>query len=176
MTDPRNLIIYALLALLLGMSALAGLQLNRLHDEQRAHAQTRQEHAEVLRALAQREASLARAALEKQESLARALAESDRKHTEELSNALSENDRLRAAVRAGDVRLRVRAVCPAAPARADVPEAAPAAGVADAATPRLTADAEQAYFDHRAAAEQVKRMLLGLQDYARAITGAAPAE
>lgn len=70
-------------------------------------------------------------------------AAADTRHITALREAQNEIDRLRADVAAGAVRLRVRAVCPAA---AGVPGTPAASGVGDGAAPRLEGDAEQHYY------------------------------
>lgn len=94
------------------------------------------------------------------------LAERDEQHLKEMQNAKQENERLRAAVDAGVVQLRVRAKCPAAPASV-VRSAAPAPGVDDGGTVELDAGARQHYFALRAGIKRDREMILGLQDYVR---------
>jgi len=92
-----------------------------------------------------------------QRQLAIEAAAIDARHTQELTHAKAENDRLRAAVAAGQRRLLVNATC----------EPTGAAGVADAGTPELTAQARQDYLALRDELALSRQMILGLQDYAR---------
>ncbi|ACR15068.1 Rz-like phage lysis protein [Burkholderia phage BcepIL02] len=94
------------------------------------------------------------------------VAELDRQHTKEMQDAKQENERLRAAVDAGAVQLRVRAKCPAAPAR-DVRGAAAAPGVDDDGTVELDAGARQHYFALRDGIKHDREVILGLQGYVR---------
>ncbi|EBY1552166.1 lysis protein [Salmonella enterica] len=84
----------------------------------------------------------------------------DAKYTQELADAKTESEKLRADLASGRRRLQLYAVCMPAPAR---DTAAP--GATDAATARLTPDAERHYqrlrTDARATTDQVK----GLQQY-----------
>lgn len=87
----------------------------------------------------------------------------DNKHTQELSNALKNNQDLQLAVARLDQRLHVQATCPATGMRADTG----AGGVDDADSPELTADARQAYFTLRDQLAVGRQMILGLQDHLR---------
>ena len=95
----------------------------------------------------------------------RSVEELDRKHLKEMEDAKQENERLRAAVDAGTVQLRIRAKCPAG--SAGVPRPAGAASSVDAGTIELDAGARQHYFALRAGIEHDRQMILGLQTYVR---------
>lgn len=96
------------------------------------------------------------------ERLATAAA-NDLKHTQELSNALKNNQALRDSVGAGDQRLRVQATCPVIDVRANTG----AAGVADAGAAELSPDARPDYFTLLDQLALSERMILGLQDHIR---------
>lgn len=81
----------------------------------------------------------------------------DRQYTEALAHAQAQNDQLRADLAAGRKRVHVNAVC--------VPSDTGASGSADAGTPRLTPDAEQARTDLEYAVEQQRQQIIGLQAY-----------
>lgn len=85
----------------------------------------------------------------------------DRKHSEELTDANTENARLAAAVAAGEYRLRVAASCPAA----GVPGTASTTGMDDGAAAELTPAARQDYFALRGQLTQTEAALAGLQEY-----------
>ncbi|SEJ46556.1 prophage endopeptidase [Pseudomonas linyingensis] len=87
----------------------------------------------------------------------------DQQHTEELSHARAENDRLRADVAAGGQRLFVKTACPAVPAYSG------AAGVADAGAAELAADARPDYHALRDELALSRQMILGLQQYVREV-------
>lgn len=87
----------------------------------------------------------------------------DQQHTEELSHARAENDRLRADVAAGGRRLLVKAACPAVPADPGT------AGVADADAAELAADARPDYHALRSQLALSRQMILGLQQYVREV-------
>lgn len=83
----------------------------------------------------------------------------DQRNTKELTDALTENKRLRRAVGDGTVRLHVRAICPAA----GTPR------VADAGRAELAADARPDYFTLRDQLALSRQMILGLQQYVRGV-------
>lgn len=87
----------------------------------------------------------------------------DQQHTEELSHARAENDRLRADVAAGSRRLLVKAACQAVPADSGT------AGVADAGAAELAADARPDYHALRNELALSRQMVLGLQQYVREV-------
>ncbi|ELM3527115.1 lysis protein [Salmonella enterica] len=87
----------------------------------------------------------------------------DAKYTKELASAHAESEKLRADLVAGRRRLQLHAVC--LPATADN---SPATGATDAATARLTPDAERHYQRLRADARTLTAQVEGLQQY---ITG-----
>lgn len=170
MADPRNIIVWVLAGLLALVSVIAGRQVLARQAEEVAHHRTKAQHAEVLRDLAERTARAAGAALHVQQVQARAVADIDTQHTKELSHAIAENDRLRAAVGAGTLRLRVRAACPATPAGSDVPTTTPAAGLGDAGSAELDPAAGQDVLDLRAGIERAERALRAMQAYGRLLS------
>jgi prophage endopeptidase len=95
------------------------------------------------------------------------VADLDAQHAKELNDAKQENDRLRAAVDAGTVQLRVHAKCSAV--SNSVPASAAASGVADGSTVELDSAARQDYFALRAAIKHDQAEILGLQDYVRGV-------
>lgn len=128
------------------------------------------------RDLAQDEAAgLREAARLTGERLAQAAAQ-DSKHTQELSNALKNNQDLQRAVDLRDQRLLVKASCTAAAVRPD----STGAGVADAGPAELAADARPDYFTLRDQLALSRQMILGLQERERTFcttqptTGATP--
>jgi len=90
--------------------------------------------------------------------------EIDLQRTQELSDALNQNDGLRRDVNDGRKRLRLAATCSTAK-----PTQASAGGVADAGTAELTADARSDYFTLRDQLALSRQMILGLQDHVRRI-------
>ncbi|TMU70536.1 lysis protein [Pseudomonas fluorescens] len=95
----------------------------------------------------------------------------DQRNTKELTDALTENERLRRAIGDGTGRLHVRATCPAA---GSVP-AAGTARVADAGRAELAADARPDYFTLRNQLALSRQMILGLQQYVRGVCQRSPA-
>lgn len=85
-----------------------------------------------------------------------------------LRDAERQNDKLRADVDAGRKWLRVNAICPTG--SNNMPETGPSTSVDNGAAPRLTEDAEQAYFDLESGIERVKRQLLACQSRLRPFT------
>ena len=141
------------LAILCAALALALYSLHAAYDSKSAALGAAQEKQQQAAARAD---SLAET-LRLQRVLAAEAAALDNHHTQELTHAKAENDRLRAAVAAGQRRLLVNATC----------EPAGAARVADAGTPELTPQARQDYLALRDELALSRQMILGLQDYAR---------
>ncbi|MFJ4496647.1 lysis protein [Pseudomonas atacamensis] len=96
----------------------------------------------------------------------------DQRNTQELTHALTENERLRRAVGDGTGRLHVRATCPAA---GSVSATAGAARVVDAGRAELAADARADYFTLRDQLALSRQMIIGLQQYVRAVCQRLPA-
>lgn len=90
--------------------------------------------------------------------------EIDLQRTQELSNALNQNNGLRRDVDDGRKRLRLAATC--SPPK---PTQAGAGSVADAGSAELTADARSDYFTLRDQLALSRQMILGLQDHVRRI-------
>ncbi|MDE1483972.1 lysis protein [Xenorhabdus bovienii] len=86
------------------------------------------------------------------------LHELDTKHTQELDNAKTEIDTLRADVAAGRRKLRIKAVCP-------VSETTSSGSMGDAGTPQLTDAARQDYYDLLRMMAENERQTKYLQDY-----------
>ena len=78
-----------------------------------------------------------------------------------LRDAEIENNQLRADIAAGRKRLRVNATCPAGSDR--MPETGPSTSMDNGAAPRLTEDAEQAYYDLESGIERITRQLIACQ-------------
>ena len=101
--------------------------------------------------------------LQAQRDKAAELAELDRIHTEKLTDALSENNRLAADVAVGR-RLLIKASCPST-ARTDT--AATTASMDDAGTAELDPIARQDYYALRRQVTLTESALAGLQGYVR---------
>lgn len=85
------------------------------------------------------------------------------KKQQELNDAKAEIERLERDVDAGRQRLRLNARCPSVPTNSGT------ASVDDESAPRLTRDAERAYFRLRKQHALVTQQLTGLQEYIRAL-------
>ena len=109
----------------------------------------------------------ARQALEKQQATQKALAELDAKATKEKTNALAENERLRADVAAGDRRLRIAGRCSAD--SSNLPDTTSAARLDDGGTVELAGTAGRTVFDIRAGVIKDLAALRGLQEYVREV-------
>jgi prophage endopeptidase len=141
--------------------------------ERADHADTRAAHAQQLQRIADKTTAAAGAAFLAQQAHQRAVAAIDTERTQERDHANQDNDRLRAAVRTGTVRLRIAATCPARSSDGgDVPSVPATSGV-DAEAAVLTPEAGQAAVNLRAALIAERAQLLALQDYARACGGVA---
>ncbi|CDH33602.1 lysis protein [Xenorhabdus bovienii] len=86
------------------------------------------------------------------------LAELDAKHLQELTNAKTEIDTLRADVAAGRRKLRIQAICP-------VSETTPSRSVVDATTVELTGETGSTVLDIREGIINDRAKLRYLQDY-----------
>lgn len=95
-------------------------------------------------------------------------AANDTKHTQELSDALKNNQDLQRAVADRNQRLLVKAACPAVSADSS------AAGMADGGTAELAADARPDYFTLRDQLALSRQMILGLQDHVRSFCTTQP--
>ncbi|ECJ2584265.1 lysis protein [Salmonella enterica subsp. diarizonae] len=84
----------------------------------------------------------------------------DAKYTQELADAKAESEKLRADLASGRRRLQLHAVCMLAAAHDTT-----ATGATDAATARLTPDAERNYQRLRTEARAVTAQVNGLQQY-----------
>ncbi|EGX5147790.1 lysis protein [Salmonella enterica] len=84
----------------------------------------------------------------------------DAKYTQELADAKAESEKLRADLASGRRRLQLHAVCMPAAARDTT-----ATGATDAATARLTPDAERDYQRLRTESRAVTAQVNGLQQY-----------
>lgn len=158
--------------LLLSLGAAIGWTLNgwRLGAQVSAvQAQTEREraaHQADLAAISNAAARQVSQALAQQHAAQQALAALDQKSTEELKNAIAENDRLRARLAAGG-RVRVAGSCPAA--AGTVPTTATAASVGDAGTVELSAEAGRNVLDIRAGIIADQAALRALQQYVRTV-------
>lgn len=92
------------------------------------------------------------------ETQRQAVAAIDIKHTKELADAKSENERLRADIANGTKRLQLNATCGKGNTSAT-------SGSPDAESPRLTADAELNYWRLRDGIATLTSQVNGLQDY-----------
>lgn len=97
----------------------------------------------------------------------------DQRNTKELTDARTENERLRRAIGDGTGRLYVSATCPAS---GSVPAAAGTARVADAGRAELAADARPDYFTLRDQLALSRQMILGLQQYALGVCRRTPVQ
>ncbi|MFM2618586.1 lysis protein (plasmid) [Vibrio alginolyticus] len=86
-----------------------------------------------------------------------------KKKQQDLNDAKAEIERLERDVDAGRQRLRLNARCPSVPTNSGT------ASVDDEPAPRLTRDAERAYFRLREQHALVTQQLTGLQEYIRAL-------
>jgi prophage endopeptidase len=123
-------------------------------------------HQADLSAIANAGAEQARQAIERQQQAERDLAALDAKATQEKTNALAQNEKLRADVAAGYRRLRIAGTCPAANDRTgSVPQTPGTAGLGDAATIELSPTAGHDVLDIRAGIIADQAALTTLQAY-----------
>lgn len=89
----------------------------------------------------------------------------DAEYAKAITDAQTANDQLVADIAAGRKRVSVNATCEHVRDAADTGTT----GSADAGTPRLTPDAEQARADLEYAVEQQREQIIGLQQYIRSL-------
>ncbi|WP_278444054.1 lysis protein [Pseudomonas oryzihabitans] len=161
--------VVVLLAVGIGIGwSLNGWRLSgQVADAKAETAGVRDAHQADLAAISNAAAQQVREALAKQQEAQQAVVELDRKHTEELKNALEENDRLRGDVAAGRRRLQLKASCPTG--SGDVPGATGTAGLDDAAAPRLDDAAERDYWRLRDGIATARNQVAALQQYVREV-------
>ncbi|HHH0536737.1 TPA: lysis protein [Yersinia enterocolitica] len=100
------------------------------------------------------------ATLDQIETQRQAVAAIDIKHTKELADAKSENERLRADIANGTKRLQLNAICTKPMSKTTGP-----ASVPDDASARLTDSAERDYLSLRERIGIATSQINGLQDY-----------
>lgn len=108
-------------------------------------------------------AAQARKALDKQQVAEQALADLDQKAQKEKTDAVAENEKLRADVAAGTRRLRIAGSCRAS--GGDVSSSAGAAGMGDAGSVELTQASGRTLLDIRAGIIADQAALKALQAY-----------
>jgi len=108
-------------------------------------------------------AAQARQAVEKQQQAEQALASLDQKAQKEKTDALAENEKLRARVADGTRRLRIAGSCRAS--GIDVPNSAGTAGVDNAGTVELSPATGRTVLDVRAGIIADQAALRALQEY-----------
>jgi prophage endopeptidase len=96
----------------------------------------------------------------------------DQRNTKELTDARTENERLRRAIGDGTGRLYVSATCPAS---GTLSATAGTGRVADAGRAELAADARPDYFTLRDQLALSRQMIVGLQQYVRGVCQRSPA-
>ncbi len=126
-------------------------------------------HAEQLQQIATERDAQARRAMQAAIDAEAVVAKIDQTNYEDLRRAQAEIESLRAAVRAGDRRLSIKATCPAG--RASVPETTGTAGVGDGAG---RADIDPGAAERIVAlterGDRAIRQLAACQEYARTVT------
>lgn len=99
---------------------------------------------------------------EKQLNQLKQISELDKHYTRALHDENIKIDDLHSRINSGTQRLHISANC-----EQQLPSSSATSGMDDAASPRLTQDAEQGYFTHRKDLVRAEKMILGLQDYIR---------
>lgn len=125
-----------------------------------SHWRTRYDQAEKARKEAVALADVRQQTIDDMTQRQRQNAALDAKYTQELADAHAESDKLRADLASGRRRLQLHAVCMPAAARDTT-----ATGATDAATARLTPDAERDYQRLRTEARAITAQVNGLQQY-----------
>lgn len=155
-------VVYGLGAALLVSLGWGGYQWTRAQSERTAHAETKAEHAEVLRNLADLTAKAAQAVRARETEVRNLLDSSNTAREEGIANAVIEQQRVVADVRGESLRLRQQwRGCQTALAGAR--DAGASGGVDDAAELRATGAGDLVRVGLDADIQ-----ITGLQDYARA--------
>lgn len=139
----------------------------QIAEKDRAYSQLQTDHATELKRISDEAQRATAGALEKQQAAEQRLADSDRKHTEDLKNAQAENARLADAVAAGERRLRVQARCPAPAGGDQGGKNAAAGGLGDDTTVELAGAAGRNVLAARGGILEDRAKIAYLQDYAR---------
>jgi prophage endopeptidase len=147
------------------LAAVGGQQV-RLSKEQAAHAETKTANAVVLRDISEKTTKAAGLALAAQKAFGPLVAAID-SQSKERDHALAENSTLRDRVRAGERRLRIRAIVPACVGSPDVPASTIATGVDAETTVELAPSAGSTVLDIRAGIIADQTALKALQTYVR---------
>ena len=156
-----GLLALVVLALMLGTGACAWLWQANSYDKQLAEQKSTFDTD--LTSIANAGAAQSRQALAKQQSAEQALAALDQKATEEKTNALAENDKLRADVASGARRLRIAGSCSAS--GGNVPGTTISSGMGDASTFELSPASGSTVLSIRAGIIADQAALKALQSY-----------
>ncbi|EAA6551609.1 lysis protein [Salmonella enterica subsp. diarizonae] len=147
-----NRITFAFIVFMIVAVAFLGAMTDYLHDSYTRAEKARKEAVELADARQQ--------TIDDMKERQRQNAALDAKYTQELADAKAESEKLRADLAAGRRRLQLHAVC-MPPATRDTT----ATGATDAATARLTPDAERDYQRLRTQARDTTAQVNGLQQY-----------
>ncbi|EPC6088490.1 lysis protein [Citrobacter freundii] len=128
-----------------------GLAVNHYRDNATEYKKQRDEKTQAL--------NLANATITDMTTRQRDVAALDAKYTQELADAKENIERLHSDVITGRKRLQLNANCKSNPTGSS--------GMDDAASARLTPDAERDYFRLRTGIETITKQLNGLQEYVR---------
>lgn len=120
-------------------------------------------HQTDLTNIANAGAAQARQALEKQQHAEQALADLDQKAQKDKTDAIAENEKLRADVAAGTRRLRIAGSCRSS--SGDVPSASIASSLGDAGSVELSSASGRTVLDIRAGIIADQAALKALQSY-----------
>lgn len=155
---------YLLIVLLIAATVALYVQ-SQQHQSEVSRLQ--QAHAQQMAAVANAASDALAAQVAEHERQASRVAELDHQYTQELADAELENQRLRAAVAAGDRRLYINASCPAGGNGVHQPTRT--TSVDDAGTAELASTARQDYHALREQITRTEAALTGLQEYVRAV-------
>ena len=160
-----GLLALAVLALMIGTGACAWFW--QANSYGKKLAEQKSTFDTDLTSIANAGAAQSRQALAKQQSAEQALAALDQKATEEKTNALAENDKLRADVASGARRLRIAGSCSAG--GGNVPGTAISSSLGDAGTFELSPASGSTVLSIRAGIIADQAALRALQDYIMAV-------
>ena len=153
------------LLVIAALTLVCGVQTVRLHTEETAHLQSKLNHNEALRGIADKTVRAQQAVAAYQQAISAELVAKDQQHTKELTYAHSENNRLRLAARAGTVSVRLKGyACTGSTGTVPTPTFTSSLGHGRAET---DGELRENFFDHRAALTLAESQIRYLQDYAR---------
>lgn len=157
--------LYAIIgAVVLALLVALGVQTVRLYKAKTAHADTRAGHARVLADLASKTKKVYEQVQIAQAQMQQQFDQTNQKHYKELAHEQAENKRLRAAVRAGTARVRIKGSCTR---HTDTMPKTTSASTVGNGEATVDAELSERVFNLREQVIQAEKQIAYLQDYAK---------